>query len=246
VRALCSLPKTVIDSNAFKTAYEEKSGERVSASTAKYIEYFLVQFGLLRETHVKTKYEITELAEELCDALSRKDVERYGTLWARAVLQQELKIPLIRDFLSTVSEPRSRADILKKFKRNGNVLIALCKEANLVSEKDGLVYSHQSVAKNVEEFWSRLRQAYKNFSLTGVPGARRNFVEIRELYHALLPYLDWRIPDQFDGLLRELADNREYRSKIEFSGAPVSYVAEKGLRPFVYDGKRYYYLSIVD
>ncbi|HZY94099.1 MAG TPA: hypothetical protein VFE98_04455 [Candidatus Bathyarchaeia archaeon] len=244
LQALCSLKKTIIDSKTFKDAYEKATGNEFSASTTKYIEYFLVQFGLLKETRVRTKHEITELTEHLCEALSGGDMETYAQLWAGAILKQELKIQLIKDFLRTVSEPKSKSDIDKKFRRNAGVLLALCKEGGLVSEKDDLVYSLQPRVKSPEEFWEKLLEAYRKLSRTNIPGVKRNFIEIIEIYHALLPYLDWRKDDAFDEFMRIVVRQPEYRTRIELSGAPVSYVTEKGLRPFVLDGKRYYYLSI--
>lgn len=244
--ALCAISTPIIDSKAFKKAYEEQTGLPITPKTAQTLCHFLLQFGFLKKTQVRKQYDKTDLGKEACDAREEIDHAHYQRVWAQAILQQQLKTSLFRNFFAFIEESKSRDEVLRKFKRNANVLIALTKEGNLASEEDGLIYSHQTTVRSIGEFWSRVEFVYNKLSRTSVPGARRSFVEITELRNALLPFLDWRNPKHFDTLLAEVAGNKEYRRRIEFSGAPVSYVEEKGLRPFELDGKRFYYLSIAD
>lgn len=71
------------------------------------------------------------------------------------------------------------------------------------------------------------------------------YVKIPDLRAALLHELEEDPEDTFDCFLLDLLKDPKYKSRISLSGAPLTYVKTQGMRPFVFKGRNYYYLSIL-
>jgi len=80
---------------------------------------------------------------------------------------------------------------------------------------------------------------------TSIPGLRSPFARISDAKREMLPYLPVEEEKAFDTFLGRVLNDSKYKAILELSGAPVSYADREKLEPFVHNGRKYYFISIL-
>jgi len=245
LKALCAHREELLSWDSLRDAYEKANQEKVSPDYASVVGMFFNQFGLIEKASVPNKYRITSTAKELCQSLARGDKSRYKELLSRALLSQELKSRLFRRFLAFLGKPRTISEVNRGFERKGTTLRAWCEEAGLIAQKRELLWNIKPSIRSTEEFWRKFTEIYESLTRTRVPGLRSPFAKISDAKRYMLPYLPAEEENAFDKGLTKVLREPKYKSLIELSGSPVSYVEREKLEPFVHNGRKYYFISIL-
>jgi len=247
VDVVCSLPDQFTRSQ-FDKMLVSKGGKDYCPSTRASYFYFPKKMGLfVTEKRIFLK---SHTCKKLCDLYAEKD---YTSLTAYLADLIESGEPVFRDFLAFMNTPRTRQEIERKYNPyTRKILIQWAKKFCLIRYGDRMkqYYRVQVPSKppSGHRFWKTLVEWYERLRRTELVGVKGAYVKIPVLREACSVALglkgDSARANEFDDYLGMILTNREYSKRIELSGAPLAYVEEEGGEPFLYLGRKYYFIAL--
>lgn len=247
LQTLCKFRDQEVDKRIFTSMYEQIAQKTVPIrdKNADCHFYTLTSFKFLTSTGIKGMYKLSHIGYKICSLQNDpNNLKEFQNVLSQLLLQNEKKGQLFKDFLEFLTIPKTQYEIFLEFKRfTGITLIAWSKLAGLIVEYDG---QYQAIPITNElinkiKFEKALIKTYHELEKGDKSGHKRLVIPIGEMRFIICVELGIN-KENFDEMLRNYLESKEYGRDFELFGAPVNVFIEK--IPFEFRNKLYIYLSL--